>query len=90
MPGFFRKEAVDAQSNRQVGAVSLAQPLSLFDMATEEKITEQIQTLKMTRFIIAHRLETISQADSVLELRNGKLNVVSPGQLQVESYKTSA
>ncbi len=28
MPGLFRKEAVDAQSNRLAGAVSLAQPLS--------------------------------------------------------------
>jgi ATP-binding cassette subfamily B protein RaxB len=63
---------------------------SHLDMATEEKVTEQIETLKMTRVVIAHREETISRADTIFELRAGKLNVVSSGKLRVESYKTSA
>jgi ATP-binding cassette subfamily B protein RaxB len=75
---------------KQPSILFMDEATSHLDTATEEKITEQIRTLKMTRFIIAHRLETISRADSILELRNGKLTDVSPAKPQVESYKTSA
>jgi ATP-binding cassette subfamily B protein RaxB len=75
---------------KQPSILFMDEATSHLDTATEEKITEQIRTLKMTRFIIAHRLETINRADSILELRNGKLTDVSPAKLQVESHKTSA
>jgi len=75
---------------KQPSILFMDEATSHLDMATEGKITEQIQTLKMTRFIIAHRLETISQADRILELRNGKLTDVPQEKLQVESYKTGA
>ncbi len=46
---------------------------SHLDKDNEVKINEQIQHLRMTRIMIAHRQETISTADQVLLLSEGKL-----------------
>ncbi len=46
----------------------------------EVKISEQIKHLEMTRVIIAHRPETIKQAQRVLIMHQGK--VYTPEELQ--------
>jgi ATP-binding cassette subfamily B protein RaxB len=46
----------------------------------EAKISEQIKHLEMTRIIIAHRPETIKQADRVVVMHLGK--VYTPEQIQ--------
>jgi ATP-binding cassette subfamily B protein RaxB len=75
---------------KQPSILFMDEATSHLDMATEEKVTEQLETLKMTRVVIAHCEETISRADTIFELHAGKLKVVSSGKLRVESYKTSA
>jgi ATP-binding cassette subfamily B protein RaxB len=75
---------------KQPSILFMDEATSHLDMASEEKVTEQIEMLKMTRVVIAHREETISRADTIFELHAGKLNVVSSGKLRVDSYKTSA
>ncbi len=50
------------------------------DIDHEVKISEQIKHLEMTRVIIAHRPETIKQAERVLIMHQGK--VYTPEELQ--------
>ncbi|WP_394203873.1 peptidase domain-containing ABC transporter [Shewanella waksmanii] len=53
---------------------------SHLDIDNEAKITEQIKQLEMTRVIIAHRPETIKQAQQVLVMYQGK--VYTQAQMQ--------
>ncbi|AAN52985.1 peptidase domain-containing ABC transporter [Shewanella oneidensis] len=46
---------------------------SHLDIMNEAKISEQIKNLNMTRIIIAHRPETIKQADRVVVMHQGKI-----------------
>ncbi|UXK09113.1 peptidase domain-containing ABC transporter [Shewanella putrefaciens] len=46
---------------------------SHLDIMNEAKISEQIKNLDMTRIIIAHRPETIKQADRVVVMHQGKI-----------------
>jgi ATP-binding cassette subfamily B protein RaxB len=54
---------------------------SHLDIDNETKISEQIKHLEMTRIIIAHRPETIKQAQRVLVMHQGK--VYTPEELQL-------
>ncbi|GIU33089.1 hypothetical protein [Shewanella sp. MBTL60-007] len=53
---------------------------SHLDIDTEAKISEQIKQLNMTRVIIAHRPETIKQAQRVVVMHQGK--VYTPEEMQ--------
>jgi ATP-binding cassette subfamily B protein RaxB len=53
---------------------------SHLDIANEAKISEHIKQLEMTRIIIAHRPETINQADRVIVMHSGR--ILDPGQLE--------
>ncbi|WP_028773936.1 peptidase domain-containing ABC transporter [Shewanella waksmanii] len=53
---------------------------SHLDINNEAKISEQIKQLEMTRVIIAHRPETIKQAEQVLVMHQGK--VYTQAQMQ--------
>jgi ATP-binding cassette subfamily B protein RaxB len=46
---------------------------SHLDLENERLINQAISALKITRIIVAHRQETLSIADRVVELRDGKL-----------------
>lgn len=48
------------------------------DVATEALVSQVIQTLDITRIIVAHRPETIRSADRVLVLDRGALNENTP------------
>ena len=48
---------------------------SHLDKINETKISEQIQSLPMTRIMIAHRQETIQKAEKVYRLNNGVLQL---------------
>ncbi|MBO2605715.1 ATP-binding cassette domain-containing protein [Shewanella algae] len=53
---------------------------SHLDVINEIRIGEQIKQLAMTRIIVAHRPETIKQADRVLVMHMGQLH--TPESLQ--------
>lgn len=46
---------------------------SNLDILNEKRINEYIKSMNVTRVIVAHRPETIRQADRVLSLKDGKL-----------------
>jgi len=48
---------------------------SHLDKINETKISDQIQSLPMTRIMIAHRQETIQKAEKVYRLNNGVLQL---------------
>lgn len=54
----------------------LDEATSHLDNKLEGSVNNSIKYLKMTRIIIAHRLETIKTADRVLQLENGKLTEI--------------
>lgn len=55
----------------------LDEATSHLDEANEQKISNQVKALNMTRIVIAHRPETIEKSNKVIELINGKLIDVS-------------
>lgn len=54
----------------------LVEATSHLDVDCERNVNAAIQSLKMTRIIIAHRLDTIASADRVLRLKAGRLVAV--------------
>jgi ATP-binding cassette subfamily B protein RaxB len=58
----------------------LDEATSHLDLANEYRIAEQIRDLSMTRIIVAHRPETIREADKVLHIEGGQLVVDKLGQ----------
>lgn len=50
----------------------LDEATSHLDVQNESRISEQVRMLPMTRVMIAHRLETIRQADRVVKISDGK------------------
>ena len=56
----------------------LDEPTSALDVKTEALILEALERLMANRttFIIAHRLSTLRNADTILELRHGQLTVI--------------
>jgi ATP-binding cassette subfamily B protein RaxB len=50
---------------------------SHLDIYSEQKVNEAIARLEITRIIVAHRPQTISSAERVVELRDGSLEEIS-------------
>ncbi|MCL1050328.1 peptidase domain-containing ABC transporter [Shewanella abyssi] len=65
---------------QQPSLLFMDEATSHLDIDNEAKISEQIKHLEMTRVIIAHRPETIKQAQRVLVMHQGK--VYTPEELQ--------
>jgi ABC-type bacteriocin/lantibiotic exporter with double-glycine peptidase domain len=53
---------------------------SALDNPTQETITKSLESLNVTRIVIAHRLTTIKNADNIFVINNGK--VVEEGNYQ--------
>ena len=51
----------------------LDEATSSLDVDLERKVNDTVKALNITRIIIAHRPQTISMADRVLELRDNRL-----------------
>ena len=58
---------------KQPRALVLDEATSHLDAANEQRISEAIAGLDLTRVVIAHRSETLATAQRVVELVNGKL-----------------
>jgi ATP-binding cassette subfamily B protein RaxB len=58
---------------KQPRALVLDEATSHLDAASEQRISEAIAGLDLTRVVIAHRSETLATAQRVVELVNGKL-----------------
>lgn len=58
----------------------LDEATSSLDVARERLICDQLDAMKITRIIIAHRLETIMNADRILLLQSGQLLELSAEQ----------
>ncbi|OBT04815.1 ABC transporter ATP-binding protein [Shewanella sp. UCD-FRSSP16_17] len=58
---------------QQPSLLFMDEATSHLDVENEAKISEQIKHLEMTRVIIAHRPETIKQAQQVLVMHQGKV-----------------
>ncbi|AQS39750.1 colicin V processing peptidase [Shewanella psychrophila] len=65
---------------QQPSLLFMDEATSHLDIDNEAKISEQIKHLEMTRIIIAHRPETIKQAQRVLVMYQGK--VYTPEEMQ--------
>ena len=65
---------------QQPSLLFMDEATSHLDIDNEAKISEQIKHLEMTRIIIAHRPETIKQAQRVLVMHRGK--VYTPEEMQ--------
>jgi len=46
---------------------------SALDNRTQRIVTESLNKLKVTRFIVAHRLSTIRSADKIYVIENGRV-----------------
>ncbi|GAC30176.1 ATP-binding cassette domain-containing protein [Brumicola pallidula] len=68
---------------RQPKILLLDEATSHLDAALEHYVNQAIQQLDMTRIVIAHRQETILDADIIYALQEGKLTDVT------QEYKTS-
>lgn len=51
----------------------LDEATSHLDAANERQVNAAVRSLRMTRLIIAHRAETITTADRVIEIRHGRI-----------------
>ena len=74
-------------SNPQI--LVLDEATAALDNETEEAVMESIDHLqgKLTMIIIAHRLTTVLGCDSVYEVKNGKVCLVSKEELYKETFK---
>jgi ATP-binding cassette subfamily B protein RaxB len=54
---------------------------SHLDINNESRLTHHLNRLKITRIIVAHRIETIASADRVFELVEGRLQQVAINDL---------
>ncbi|WP_100658670.1 peptidase domain-containing ABC transporter [Alteromonas flava] len=66
---------------RQPAILFLDEATSHLDLTNEQQVTANIANLKITRVLIAHRLQTLQQADVIYELINGELRQVEPNSL---------
>ena len=53
--------------------VILDEATSALDNITEKKIQDNLNNLNCTKIVVAHRLETIKNADKILVLKEGKI-----------------
>ena len=58
----------------------LDEATSHLDVSLELKVMQALSSLKLTRIIVAHRLETIAAVDRVIELRHGRVAFDGPTQ----------
>jgi ATP-binding cassette subfamily B protein RaxB len=49
----------------------LGEATSHLDLANEQRVTQALAQLQLTRILIAHRPETIAHAQRVVQLRRG-------------------
>ena len=54
---------------------------SHLDIALEQAVNQAIQTLNITRVIIAHRPKTIACADRIIEIRGGQAHEIQHERL---------
>ncbi|MFT4798839.1 MAG: ATP-binding cassette subfamily B protein RaxB [Candidatus Azotimanducaceae bacterium] len=71
---------------QQPRVLLLDEATSHLDVANECHIAQQIRALTMTRIIVAHRPETIREADRVLLVERGKLSQVNASMLQGDVF----
>ena len=62
---------------QQPRVLLLDEATSQLDEANEYRIAEQLRDLPMTRIIVAHRPETIREADKILLVENGKVTDIT-------------
>jgi ATP-binding cassette subfamily B protein RaxB len=62
---------------RQPKVLLLDEATSHLDIATEQRINENLAAMKMTRIIVAHRPQTIASADQIINLRRPRRKPVS-------------
>lgn len=62
----------------------LDEATSHLDIRNEATVNEAIHGLSLTRFVIAHRPQTIESADRVLELKQGKVKPRTQGSREAE------
>ncbi len=65
---------------RKPGLLILDEATSHLDAERERLVNKAVQQLKITRIVIAHRPETIANADKVVILNNGKANLLNNGE----------
>lgn len=68
----------------------LDEATSHLDVAREHSVNATIRALDLTRIIIAHRPETISSADRVLELKDGRLEERVPSAAALRAVGVAA
>jgi ATP-binding cassette subfamily B protein RaxB len=64
---------------KQPRVLVMDEATSHLDVDTEKKVSAKIKRMGLTRIIVAHRPETISSADRVIHLDNGKSIALGPG-----------
>ena len=62
---------------REPKMLFLDEATSHLDIELEQHVNQAIQQLSMTRITIAHRPETIRSADTIYELREGKMHNIT-------------
>ncbi|SHI05208.1 peptidase domain-containing ABC transporter [Ferrimonas marina] len=67
---------------RQPTILFMDEATSHLDSGNEARISEQIRQLSMTRVLIAHRQESLKQADRIVRLEQGQLTEVSVARQQ--------
>ena len=66
---------------RQPAILFMDEATSHLDINNESRLTHHLNRLKITRIIVAHRIETIASADRVFELVEGRLQQVAINDL---------
>jgi ABC-type bacteriocin/lantibiotic exporter with double-glycine peptidase domain len=58
---------------RDPAILILDEPTSALDLDTEERLRQQMHSLKCTRIVISHRIATVLEADRIAVLSNGRI-----------------
>ena len=64
---------------KQPKVLALDEATSHLDIANEQRVTQALAQLPLTRIIVAHRPETIAGAQRVVSLQQGKVLDVQQG-----------
>ena len=62
---------------KQPKVLALDEATSHLDIANERFVSNSLKAMKITRFIIAHRPETIASCDLVIQLKSGETKTLS-------------
>lgn len=60
------------------GVLVLDEATSNLDAGCEQRVSEALKSLAVTRVVIAHRMETLKRADRVMVCLNGQIRAVRP------------